>query len=225
MTQALCFDMYGTLCDTGSVTTRLAAELGVSGALVDAIDRTWRSKQLQYSYQLSLMDRYEPFGDVTERALSYALARYDLDPDPPTRERILGAYDRLEPFPAAAAALAALRDEGYTCVVLSNGDPEMLRRLIEHTDLGEVLDDPTFVSADEVGVFKPAPAVYENAADRLIRDIGDCRLVSGNAWDVTGADAAGMQTAWVNRRRDPPEATGPAPDVQVRSLADLPDAL
>ncbi|MFB6068496.1 MAG: hypothetical protein ABEJ90_01040 [Halobacterium sp.] len=73
--------------------------------------------------------------------------------------------------------------------------------------------------------FKPAPDVHENAADRLGRDIGDCRLVSSNAWDIAGAGRVGMATGWGNRRRDPPEAVGPAPDVTAGSLAELADRL
>jgi 2-haloacid dehalogenase len=67
--------------------------------------------------------------------------------------------------------------------------------------------------------------VYEHAAGRLDRSVGDCRLVSSNAWDVAGAGAAGMRTAWVNRRNDPPEELGADPDVELASLAELPDTV
>uniref|UniRef100_UPI003561D78E HAD hydrolase-like protein n=1 Tax=Salinigranum sp. TaxID=1966351 RepID=UPI003561D78E len=85
------------------------------------------------------------------------------------------------------------------------------------------LDD--VISADEVKTFKPDPAVYENAAARVGSDIEACRLVSANAWDAAGAGNAGMGVAWVNRRRDPPEAIGPTPETVVDSLSRLPDVL
>jgi 2-haloacid dehalogenase len=220
---ALCFDMYGTLCDTSSVTRRLGEVLGVSGALADAVDETWRRKQLQYSSQAAQMDAYEPFWDLTARALDYALARYGLDPSTDERDRLLGAYDHLSPYPDAAAVLETLGDAGVTVAVLSNGNPAMLDRLAANAGLAPHLD--AVVSADEVSTFKPAPAVYENAADRLGVPVGACRLVSANAWDVAGAGEAGMATAWVNRRRDPPERIGATPDVVVESLAALPAAL
>jgi len=222
-TTALCFDMYGTLCDTSSVTRRLGEVLDLSGVLTDAVDATWRRKQLQYSYQAAQMDAYEPFWEVTGRALDYALAEYDIDPTPEERERVVEAYDHLSPYPAAAATLEELGDAGYTVTVLSNGNPAMLERLAENAGLTPHLDD--IISADEVGTFKPDPAVYENAARRLGEDIGACRLVSANAWDAAGAGNAGMGVAWVNRRRDPPEAIGPVPETVVDSLARLPDAL
>jgi 2-haloacid dehalogenase len=222
-TKALCFDMYGTLCDTSSVTRRLGEVLDCSGALTDAIDETWRRKQLQYSYQAAQMDAYEPFWEITGRALDYALAEYGLDPSSDDRDRIREAYDHLSPFPEAKATLERLGDLGYTVTVLSNGNPEMLRRLADNAGLTPHLDD--VISADEVGTFKPDPAVYENAADRLGIPIDACRLVSGNAWDVAGAGNAGMAVAWVNRRRDPPEAIGPEPTTAIDSLAGLPDVL
>ncbi|MFC6988215.1 haloacid dehalogenase type II [Haloplanus sp. GCM10025708] len=219
----LCFDMYGTLCDTSSVSDRLAAELDVSETLVDAVDRTWRQKQLQYSYQVALMDAYEPFWNVTERALAYTLDQYELDPGTEGRKRIQEAYNHLDPFPDAAEALERLGDAGHDVVVLSNGNPAMLERLASNTGLDAHLDG--IISADEVKTFKPAPDVYENAADRLGRDLGECRLVSSNAWDIAGAGQAGMGTGWVNRHRDPPEAVGPDPDVVARSLSELADRL
>jgi 2-haloacid dehalogenase len=99
----------------------------------------------------------------------------------------------------------------------------MLERLAANAGLEPHLDD--LISADEIKTFKPDPAVYENAAARVGSDIDACRLVSANAWDAAGAGNAGMGVAWVNRRRDPPEAIGPTPETVVDSLSRLPDVL
>ncbi|GAB6861584.1 haloacid dehalogenase type II [Haloplanus litoreus] len=217
----ICFDMYGTLCDTSSVRTRLGEELGVAERLVAAVDETWRRKQLQYSYQSAQMDEYEPFWSITEHALDYALAQFDLDPDPETRERIAEAYDHLESFPGAAETLDRLSADGHEVVVLSNGNPEMLERLAENAGLRAHLDG--IVSAHAVRTFKPDPAVYKHAAETLDRLLDDCRLVSANAWDIAGAGNVGMATTWVNRTRDPPESIGARPDSQVSTLPAVAD--
>ncbi|QLG60545.1 haloacid dehalogenase type II [Halorarum salinum] len=219
MAETLCFDMYGTLCDTSSVRETLAAELAVSDALVAELDATWRAKQLQYAYQVALMDDYRPFWDVTRDALGYALDQWGVAADEPTRERVLAAYERLDPFPDAVEALTRLSEAGHTVTALSNGNPEMLGTLAGNAGLAPHLDE--VISADEVDSFKPDPAVYENAAERTGRDVGECRLVSGNAWDVAGAGNAGMRTAWVNRRNDPFERAGPEPSLTASSLADV----
>ena len=220
--EALCFDMYGTLCDTSSVSAALGEHLEVTAGFVADVDALWRRTQLRYAQQVALMDGYIPFSAVTERALDYALDFYDLDPSEETRQAIILAYDDLDPFPDAADALAEL-GETRPVVVLSNGNPEMLETLAENAGLAPHLDD--VISAHEVRTFKPDPAVYENAAERLGRRIGDCRLVSSNAWDVAGAAQAGMATAWVNRSREPPEQVGGAADLTVESLAALADSL
>jgi 2-haloacid dehalogenase len=219
----LCFDMYGTLCDTSSVRARLGAALGVPDRLVAAVDETWRRKQLQYSYQSAQMDDYEPFWEITDHALDYALAAYDLDPDAGTRERIREAYDHLDPFPGATEALTRLSEADHDVVVLSNGNPAMLERLATNAGLAPYLDD--VLSADAVGTFKPDPAVYEHAARGLDRPLDDCRLISSNAWDVAGAGNAGMATTWVNRARDPPESIGARPDREVTTLTAVADDL
>lgn len=221
--EALCFDMYGTLCDTSSVTATLSTQLGVTDRFVAQIDRLWRQKQLQYSFQLNAMNEYVPFEEVTDRALAYVLAFYDLEPGEEARERICASYDELDPFPEAVETLARLSDAGFTTTILSNGNPGMLEPLAEHAGFTPHLDD--IISADEVSVFKPTPAVYENAGARIGLPLDRCRLVSSNAWDVAGASNAGMMTVWVNRGREPAERVGgPASDM-VRSIGELPDLL
>lgn len=221
--EALCYDMYGTLCDTSSVTHRLGEVLGVTADLVAAIDRLWRRKQLQYSYHRGQMEVYQPFWEVTADALDYALAFYEVAADDDERERILDAYNHLDPFPGATTALETLAEAGVTQVILSNGNPEMLETLAENAGLRGRLDG--IVSAHEVRTFKPGPSVYENAADRLDRDVDECRLVSSNAWDVAGASNAGMATAWVNRNREPAERLGERADLEVGTLEGLPSGL
>ncbi|MXR41810.1 haloacid dehalogenase type II [Halobaculum sp. WSA2] len=223
MAETLCFDMYGTLCDTSSVTSTLAAELDAPETLVAEIDATWRAKQLQYSYQSALMEEYQPFWEVTGDALAYALDQWGVDADGPTRERILAAYEHLDPYPDAIETLTRLSEAGHTVTVLSNGNPEMLETLADNAGLAPHLHD--VISADEVSTFKPNPAVYENAAARTDTPIDRCRLVSGNAWDVAGAGSAGMRTAWVNRANDPFEEIGVAPSLEVTGLAGVADEL
>ncbi len=223
MPETLCFDMYGTLCDTSSVTETLSAELDAPDALVGELDATWRAKQLQYSYQSALMEEYEPFWEVTGDALAYALGQWGIEVDDATRERLLESYNHLDPYPDAVETLTRLSEAGHTVTVLSNGNPEMLETLAANAGLDAHLDD--VISADEVSTFKPNPAVYENAADRTDTPIGNCRLVSGNAWDVAGAGSAGMETAWVNRANDPFERIGVEPSLEVTGLSEVADEL
>ena len=66
------------------------------------------------------------------------------------------------------------------------------------------------------------PAGGQHERDRAA---GQLRLVSGNAFDIAGAGAAGLRTAWVNRAGVPFDTIGGPPEVIVSGLGQLPDAL
>ena len=89
---ALAFDAYGTLFDVHSVVVACEAAFPSRGA---ALSRLWRDKQLEYSWLLSLMGRYEDFWAVTEKALRYACEHLGLSCDPATHTRLLESYYRL----------------------------------------------------------------------------------------------------------------------------------
>ncbi|GGM72982.1 2-haloacid dehalogenase [Halarchaeum rubridurum] len=220
MPEALCFDMYGTLCDVSSVADAIERELDVPGGLAADVDALWRTKQIEYAYHRGAMDRYEPFDVVTREALDYALDYYGLDAG--ATDTLIDAYDALDPYPEVLDALDALTAD-RDAVVFSNGTPAMLDRLAANTGIDARVD--ALVSADDVGALKPDPAVYEHVADELDRPLSACRLVSSNGWDVAGASATGMATAWVNRDNDPEERVGGDADVIVEDLAALADAL
>ena len=63
--EAFVFDAYGTLYDVHSVAARCESYWPGKGA---SVSQLWRAKQLEYTWQRSLMRRYEPFSSVT-RAL------------------------------------------------------------------------------------------------------------------------------------------------------------
>jgi 2-haloacid dehalogenase len=136
---------------------------------------------------------------------------------------VLGRYDGFEPFPDVVPALEALAGRGHRMAVLSNGSRSMLRNCLAASGLQQHV--PVVISVDAVRAYKPHPAVYRLAAETLQRPIDWIRLVSSNPFDIVGASAAGMRTAWVNRAAHPFDTLGPEPDITVGSLADLPALL
>ena len=223
MPEAFCFDMYGTLFNTQSVAAAVRERVDAPDAVVADLVQLWRQKQLQYSYQVALMDAYEPFWNVTGHALDYSLAYYGIDRDEVETETILQSYEHLSPYDDAVAALEELSERDVQLSILSNGNPSMLETLAENADLDGYFE--AIISADEVSTFKPSPAVYRNAADRLDEALEDCWLISSNAWDVAGAAQAGMGVAWVNRANEPQERIGGDPTETVDSLDALPGLL
>jgi len=219
--QVLAFDLYGTLVDPIAIAGELGQLLGDSAGR--EVAGLWRLKQLEYSFRLTAMGRYEDFAWVTSRALDFALASLGARLPEGQVRRLAELYDHLEPFPDAVPALQALAGLGYELAVLSNGTPAMIANCLGNSGLGGFFGQR--ISVDEVRVFKPSPVVYRHAAGRLSVPAGQVRLVTSNAFDCVGAGAAGMRTAWVNRSGAPFDTIGQPPDVTVPALDRLPAVL
>lgn len=212
MPESLAFDMYGTLVDPLGIAGRL--EPHVSDAA--AVATRWRETQLRYATLLTAMDRYEDFDRVTELALQHALAVARTDLSARTRSELVASFDELEAFPDTRSGLERLREGGHALAVFSNGTRAMIERVVSAAEIGDCFDD--LVSVAEVRRFKPSPRVYEHAADRLGRPIGEAWLVSANPFDVMGAASAGMRTVWVDRTGAAFDPLGPEPEIVVRDL-------
>jgi 2-haloacid dehalogenase len=219
--EALAFDMYGTLVDPIRISEQLERHLPDAAPRVTA---AWRQKQLEYTFRLTAMERYEDFEQVTRKALDYALAATGEDLDEAQKDDLMSRYNDLEKFADVEPGLKRLREAGHEMVVFSNGSPRMLEELMDRAELRSFFPRG-FVSVDEVGEYKPSPKVYRHVAERLGRPVGEVRLVSSNPFDVVGAQSAGMLAAWVDRSGGLFDTLGPRPEVVVGDLAELADAL
>ena len=218
--EALAFDVYGTLVDPIGISRQLEEALADEALRVAEV---WRQKQLEYTFRLTSMERYEDFERVTRRALDYALAATGKGLGPEQKDALMARYDDLERFADVEPGLKRLKEAGHAMVVFSNGTPRMLDALMDAAKLRPYFQG--FVSVDEVKVYKPSPKAYRHVARRLGRPIGEIRLVSSNPFDDIGAEAAGMRAAWVDRSGGPFDTLGPPPEIVVGSLTELADAL
>jgi len=210
------FDAYGTLFDVHSAVGKHRKRLGDKA---DAVSATWRSKQLEYTWLRSLMDRYVDFWRVTGDGLDFALDAHGIK-DAALREDLMSSYLGLDCYPEVPEVLKTLKDAGMHTAVLSNGSPRMLEAAVESSRLGDLLD--AVISVDELGIYKPAPEVYQQVLDRL--DVGRAQVSfqSSNAWDAAAAATFGFRVAWCNRFGQAKERLPDAPDVEIKTLSELP---
>ena len=213
--QALVFDAYGTLYDVHSVIQRCDRFWPDRGA---ALSQLWRTKQLEYTWQRSLMRRYAPFSQVTREALAYACQALKLPLAPQQEEALMQQYLALAAYADVPDALASLPGRK---AILSNGSPDMLDPLVQHSGLAF----DAVLSVDAVKVFKPAPEVYQLAVDRLGVAKEAIGFVSSNCWDALGAKSFGFRVYWINRAGSPVDRLGFQPDGLLGSLGDLPEVL
>lgn len=215
--EAVVFDAYGTLFDVQSVVAATEAAFPGQG---QAISELWRTKQLEYTWLRSLMERYTDFGSVTRAALRYALRALGLDPDPEIEDRLMEAYRYLDPFPDAVEALRALRGQcPRRLYIFSNGNPAMVEPLVANTGLDKLLDG--VLSVDAAKVFKPSPRCYALVPERLGVPAERILFVSSNSFDVLGAKAFGFVVAWIRRSHRTLDELGVQPDLEVELLTEL----
>jgi 2-haloacid dehalogenase len=209
--QALVFDAYGTLYDVHSV-IRLCDEYWPGKGA--ALSQLWRTKQLDYTWQRSLMRRYVPFSQVTREALGYACEALKLALDEAIEDALMQEYLKLAAYPDVPGAQARFK---LKQAILSNGSPDMLEPLVQHSKLRF----DAVLSVDQVKAYKPAPEVYQLAVERLGVAKEAIAFVSSNCWDALGAKAFGFTVFWIDRAKAPVDRLGLQPDRIVGGLDEV----
>jgi 2-haloacid dehalogenase len=210
------FDAYGTLFDVHGAIERHKDAAGPDAARLSEL---WRTKQLEYSWTLTLAGHYADFWTLTERALDYALARFP-SVDRALKPKLLDAYRRLDAYPDTRAAIEELKARGAVTAILSNGSPAMLASAVEAARLGALLD--AVISIDAIRMYKPRPEAYALVTGALKISPAEVVFVSSNRWDVMGASSFGFRAIWINRTGMPDEYAAFAPESVVRDLTALP---
>lgn len=217
MHKVLAFDIYGTLINTHGIVTRLQECIGNKA---QTFSNVWRDKQLEYSFRRGLMGRYQHFGTCTAQALNYTDQLLSTNLSDEQKKSLLAEYRVLPAFDDVVESLTALKAAGHTMYGFSNGTADAVEGLLSHAGIRELFDG--VVSVDPLQTFKPKPDVYEHMVKTGGASISDTWLVSSNPFDVIGAAAIGVQTAWVQRSKsvifDPWDVE---PTTIIESLTDL----
>lgn len=221
--RACIFDAYGTLFDVDAAARAAASEPG-GGVLAEAwpgLARSWRAKQLQYTWLRAVAGHHRDFLAVTGDALDWALEEAGLAGDAALRDRLMELYLELDAYPEVADMLAALRAQGLASGILSNGTPEMLDRATASAGLTQMLD--AILSVEAVGIYKPDARIYALVEQHFGTAPEEVLFVSSNGWDAAGAAAFGFVTAWVNRAGLPQDRLFARPAHVLSDLTTIPE--
>lgn len=218
------FDQYGTVVDMQKGLTEVATPYlkgkGWTGR-PDAFVTWWRRTHFENSMIDALLHTtHTSYREIGQRAVDYTLERAGIAHTQAEVEALVEAIVRLQPFPDVPQALARLRSR-YKLVVLSNGDPDML----EAAKAWHKVPFDEVISVAAAQSFKPHVATYTKAAEMLGVRMDQVLFVANHAFDCIGAKAAGMRTAFIDRRSRPFGATPHQPDIRVPDMASLADLL
>ena len=156
---------------------------------------------------------------MTGDALDYAMQAHGIA-DPALREELMQLYLGLDAYGDARVALAGLKAAGLETGILSNGSPAMLEAAVKSAGLGASLDH--VLSVEQVGIFKPKPAVYQLALDASrASEPHEVGFVSANTWDGQAAAHFGFTVARIDRFGLKDERIPGRPAVTITSLAAL----
>jgi 2-haloacid dehalogenase len=161
----------------------------------------WQSKQLQYAWMSTLTAKFQPFSDLSIRALNYVAKINGISLTQEHIKTISEQQQKMEPFPDVKRGLEKIQALGSAAklVILTNGSKQQTEKLLANAKLRNYFEE--IISVESVQRYKPAPAPYLKAAEILNIPIGQIMLVSSNLWDIAGAQAADMKTCWVNREK------------------------
>lgn len=212
------FDILGTMVDEpGGIGRGIRTALpGIDDARAGELVALW-NRQVE-EQQDEVLEGRRPYASSTVIGLEAAArvaAEAGVD-DPDVVRDLAAAGQRLDPWPDSVRALDRIAAR-FPVVGLSNASRSALTRINAHAGLRwhQVL------SAEDARSYKPHADVYrlaianaDSSPDRLL-------MVAAHAWDLRGAQAMGMRTAYVERPVGDPPGVTDSFDLAATSLDEL----
>jgi putative hydrolase of the HAD superfamily len=228
---AILFDLDDTIIAYGdaevcwqTVCGRFVSQVGVSCVeeLLDAIYRTrdwyWGDLERHRQGRLDLM--------LTRRkVVAEAFSRLGVDAPEVARD-LADAYaemreGRARLFPGALDTIQHFRNRGIRLGLVTNGGSEMQRGKLERFGLEPYFDH--ILIEGEFGAGKPDESVFRHMLEQFSVTAENTWMVGDDLQrDISGAQALGLFTTWVDWRGDGLSESSPViPDRIVRSIAEL----
>ncbi len=208
--QAACFDLDGTLIDTGPLHVR-AERLALNSLGITEL----------------ASDHPVTFGAGILPGMQMLADHYGF----PSAEHVFEAYlpawessfeDGLEQMPGADAALERLRDLGVPLALVTSGEDEYVDKVLARFEWSSLFSH--LVTLESVTNIKPHPEPYLKAATLLGLEPERCVGIEDSASGMRALAAAGCYSVLV--QADPAlRIVDPAPDIVIDSLTELDDEL
>ncbi|HZF05378.1 MAG TPA: HAD family hydrolase [Patescibacteria group bacterium] len=208
----LTFDCYGTLIDwERGIGDAFAVAARVDGVTLD------RAAVLGAYHEIEPVvetERYRTYREVLTLTAQRVAERLGWPLAAGRAGFLAESLPTWPPFADTNPALQRLADAGYRLAILSNVDDDLLAGTRKH--LG--VEFEFVVTAQQVGSYKPAPAHFTTARQR-IDGARWLHVAQGYFHDIEPARALGIPSAWINRKHEQPSGDA-RPDFEFGTLGE-----
>ena len=212
MYDVITFDCYGTLIDW----ERGIADAFADAAVEDGVRLDANAVLHAYALVEPEVERgYRPYREVLQESASRVAQMLGWRVPYERCSFLPLSLPRWKPFPDTNAALERLASAGCRLGILSNVDDDLIAATRKHFSV----EFDLVITAQQVRSYKPAPAHFLTARDR----IGSTRWLhaaQSNYHDVVPCNALGIPTAWINRKGEK-ALPGGTPTHELSDLAEF----
>jgi 2-haloacid dehalogenase len=200
----LVFDVNETLIDIQAMAPFFERIFGDPRVM-----REWFAQLVTYSMTATLTGHYIDYFTLGQGLLPMLANIHGVEITDADVQSVKHGMLTMPAHPDVEAGLAALRNNGFRLVTLTNSPPNPAGPCpLEHAGLAHFFEQ-TF-SVDSRRAFKPAPTVYRYVCEELAVAPEACMMVAAHVWDTVGAQSAGFSGALITR---PGNAPLPIPDL------------
>ncbi|MDO6560530.1 haloacid dehalogenase type II [Paraglaciecola chathamensis] len=218
--KVIIFDVNETLLDLETMRTSIGEALDGQ----EELTTLWFSTMLHHSLVTTVTGDYQDFGKIGVAALMMVAQNNDIEI---TEEQAVTAIKTpllsLPAHPDVKAGLKALKEQGFKLVSLTNSSNKGVETQFKNAGLTDYFDKR--MSIEDIKVYKPDLRAYAWALEQLNIKPEEALMVAAHGWDVAGAKAAGLQTAFVARPGKALYPLAQKPDYVVKDLSELVETL
>jgi len=218
--KVIIFDVNETLLDLETMRTSIGEALDGQ----EELTTLWFSTMLHHSLVTTVTGDYQDFGKIGVAALMMVAQNNDIKI---TEEQAVTAIKTpllsLPAHPDVKAGLKALKEQGFKLVSLTNSSNKGVETQFKNAGLTDYFDKR--MSIEDIKVYKPDLRAYAWALEQLNIKPEEALMVAAHGWDVAGAKAAGLQTAFVARPGKALYPLAQKPDYVVKDLSELVETL
>lgn len=184
----------------------------------DEFQKTWHKFLVMVNHRVAF-GQYQEFTESLQESLVYACKYYNVPGNQEDVHFLTDLWDTVQPFPDAQTALSEQK-KITRVLIFSNVETKYLEMMASKVNNFT----PDFISTmEEARMCKPSPSAYYWVLKQNNLEIKDVLYCARPQWDVQGAKALGMKTAWLNRAQD--KLAGVKLDYEVKDLHGITELL